>query len=60
METISCVRAVVGAAGQYDNNPSDTQLVQLHRQLDVRIFLFSVYLWHYETRLIRFGAVGSL
>ena len=37
METISCVRDVVTAAGQYENNPSDVQLVQLQRQLDVRI-----------------------
>ena len=39
METTSCVRAVVTAAGQYENNPSDAQLVQLQRQLDVRISL---------------------
>ena len=39
METTSCVRAVVTAAGQYENNPSDAQLVQLQRQLDVCISL---------------------
>ena len=37
METTSCLKAVVSAATLYRNNPADPQVVQLQRQLDVRV-----------------------
>ena len=37
MEATACVKAVLQSAKQYAGSPSDMNLVQLQRQLDVSI-----------------------